>query len=124
MAAHSSTADSDMPIHHKKASALFPAPVLPVACGDIVFLEDVVAGARVDIALTRDVYPGIQVTLEYTDGDTRKTFTTPLKGGLASFLIPAGAFIHSLWAGMRIRYWVDDPFQASEMLDLGVSTRL
>jgi len=25
---------------------------------------------------------------------------------------------------MRIRYWVDDPYQQSEVLDLGVSMRL
>jgi hypothetical protein len=122
MAVHSSTLGSYMSIHHKKPSELLPAPVLPVACGDIVFLEDVVAGARVDIVLNRGVYPGIQVTLEYSNDSTSKTLTTPLTGAGASFVIPACAFINSL--GMRIRYWVDDPFQQSEVLDLGVSMRL
>ena len=122
MAVHSSTLGSYMSIHHKKPSALLPAPVLPVACGDSVFLEDVVAGAQVDIVLNRGVYPGIQVTLEYSNDSTSKTLTTPLAGGGASFVIPACAFINS--SGMRIRYWVDDPFQQSEVLDLGVSMRL
>ena len=122
MAVHSSTLGSRMPIHHRKPSALLPAPVLPVACGDIVFLEDVVAGAQVKIVLSRGVYPGIQVTLEYNNDGTSKTLTTPLTGGGALFVIPACAFINSV--GVRIRYWVDDPFQQSEVLDLGVSTRL
>jgi hypothetical protein len=122
MAVHSSTLDSRMPIHHKKPSALLPAPVLPVACGDIVFLEDVLAGAQVKIVLNRGVYPGIQVTLEYSNGGTSRTLTALLAGGGASFVIPACAFINSF--GMRIRYWVDDPFQQSEALDLGVSMRL
>jgi len=111
-----------MSIHHNKPSALLPAPVLPVACGDIVFLEDVVAGAQVDIVLNRGVYPDIQVTLEYSNDSTFKTSTIPLTGGGASFVIPACAFINS--RGMRIRYWVDDPLQQSEVLDLGVSMRL
>ena len=124
MAAHSLKSDSDMSINHKKPSELLPAPVLPVAYGDNVFLEDVIAGARVDIELNRNVYPGTQVTLEYKVGNTSNRLVIPLQEGRASFLIPPCAFINSLWVGgMQMRYWVDDPLHKSEVLDLGVSMR-
>ena len=113
-----------MSINHKKPSELLPAPVLPVAYGDTVFIEDVIAGARVDIELNRNVYLGTQVTLEYKVGKTLNRLVIPLQEGRASFLIPARAFFNSLWAGgMQMRYWVDDPLHKSEVLDLGVSMR-
>jgi hypothetical protein len=75
-----------MSINHKKPSELLPAPVLPVAYGDNVFIEDVIAGARVDIELNRNVYPGTQVTLEYKVGNTLNRLVIPPSRGTSIIL--------------------------------------
>ncbi|MFJ2682541.1 hypothetical protein ACIOYV_02230 [Pseudomonas sp. NPDC087342] len=110
-----------MSIPQKKLSGLLPAPGVSMACDSTVFIEEIVGGAWVDVELQRGVYPGIQVTLQYSHGITCGMITAPLNGGHAWFLIPARAFGDGK---IQIHYWIDGLYQKSEVLDLYVSTRL
>ncbi|RON08978.1 hypothetical protein BK659_12070 [Pseudomonas brassicacearum] len=102
-----------------------PAPSLPSAYRDCIFLEDILGGAEVYVALSRGMCMGARLTLQFCDGVTSWSDAKEIVGsGCLSFTIPSALWVKSLNREVRLQYLIDGQPDLCEILYVGVCSRL